>query len=359
MIQILLMKTKLTSSIKMKGLFIMKLKFKPIALALVATMSICAFTGCGSDSTPKETATTSNSHSEAPKEDQNLFANLKSSWIGQALYQSEALKLIDAPEQHKKVAELLENLNPESGVEFEIREGNELVAKPTNGKKEGLIYIGELTPNKRPTGWGIIYNLYYKEPVLVGEFKDGHLSGYTVSILNMADFYANIEETLSAADLKAMSGAVYKLESGKPTAISIGAFPQFNRLGLLDFSGSFDTKPINGKYVTYIGDTKILDVSIPDNKFVLYDNAGKELFKAESITPVTDSRTGEIIGYNLKGIGHEYYSNGNLKYEGDATAHVGASSLTTNYFTKQGQGTSYKEDGSVEYKGEWVNNKYK
>lgn len=356
------MKTKLTSSIEMKGLFIMKLKFKPIALALVATMSVCAFTGCGSDSTPKETATTSNSNSEGPKEDTNLFANLKSSWIGQALYQSEVLKLVDAPEQHKKVAELLENLNPESGVEFEIREGNELVAKQTNGKKGGLIYIGELTPNRRPTGWGIIYSLSDKEPLLVGEFKDGHLSGYTVSILNRADFYANIEETLSAADPKATSGAVYKLESGKPTESSIGAFPQFNRQGLLDFSGSFDTKPINGKYVKYLGDTKILDVSIPDNKFVLYDNAGKECFKAEIITPETDRKTGEIIGYNLKGIGHEYYSNGNLKYEGDVTAYINTRTLTTTtygIFTKQGQGTSYKEDGSVDYKGEWVNDKYK
>lgn len=337
---------------------------KIVTVGISALLGLTLITGCGSDTNKDTTPAATASNTSETQSDSNIFKNLTNTAIGRALYFSEKVGLSTYANNHQKVADLLKNSDPKKGVRVELRQNGEIVAKPGNVDSGfGPIYVGELTPDRRPTGWGVIYDGVSKAPRFVGEFNAGHLSGYGVAAYIYSDG-ARIGEG-NFANPKEVPGILYTMNNQKIVDAAEGELIYASVETILDPEPTeIRISQLNGHYTRYADGHKYYEVSIPDNKYIVYGSNDREIFKADTITEVAPPKDREQYKtstkyYLIKGKGQVYYSNGQVKYSGDYINETSSSSDFVPDLVRQGQGTSYKEDGSIEYQGEWVDDKYK
>lgn len=337
---------------------------KIVTVGISALLGLTLITGCGSDTNKDTTPAATASNTSETQSDSNIFKNLTNTAIGRALYFSEQVGLSTYANNHQKVADLLKNSDSKKGVRVELRENGEIVAKPGSVDSGfGPIYVGDLTPDRRPTGWGVIYDSVSKAPRFVGEFNAGHLSGYGVAAYIFSDG-ARIGEG-NFANPKEVPGILYTMNNQKIVDAAEGELIYAGVETILDPEPTeIRISQLNGHYIRYADGHKYYEVSIPDNKYIVYDSKAREIFKADTITEVAPPKDVQQYKtstkyYLIKGKGQVYYSNGQVKYSGDYINETSSSSDFVPDLVRQGQGTSYKEDGSIEYQGEWVDDKYK
>lgn len=339
---------------------------KIMTIATVALLGISLFTGCGADTNKSSNnQTTVTSETDNTQKDSNLFAKLTNSYGGRALDYAERLDIQDYKEQHQKVADLLNNLDLKKGVAIELRQDTEFVAPAGNSNSfTSLIYIGELTPDRRPTGWGIIYDTIEKEPRFVGEFNQGHLSGYGI-----ASFISNTGTRIAEGsfnDSKQYLGIMYFMNAKGVNEAAKGKMVSIEPKNMMASSADQFMPELfeldDEMVVRYDKNHKRLDISIPENKYITYDSEGREIFKADSITaaPKKDNfYHTKSKDYIIKGKGQEYYDNGQIKYKGDYIVETSTGHFMNSVLERHGQGISYNQDGSIEYQGEWIHGEIK
>jgi antitoxin component YwqK of YwqJK toxin-antitoxin module len=266
-------------------------------------------------------------------------------------------------------------------------------------KDDGIKYVGEVDDNDIPNGTGAIYDLfsYNRRKIYEGEFKDGVMHGqgtYTNSGGNQfigtfenkvfktgthimtwcqtttkyvgkfenfqlveGDIYINDKREYTGCFKNNKyygKGTVYH-KNGKPKYVGDFYFGKqtgfgeiYDENGVLMYVGDVIDGYYNGAGTLYYDDGKTIMFSghfkynVAEGIGTVYDTDGKVKYKGIFSKNQMKFEAEEVIDDKLYGFGHEYYSNGVIRYEGTF-----ANSLY------HGDGKLFRSDGSLEYDGQF------